>query len=134
MSIRNTVILCLIISAVSIIATRYIFPRIETKTVETTKEVVRTDVQTVVHTITLPSGGTDTTTTIIDHSTRTETSKNTAITSKLPNWQVSGSAQSGIDLKPYYGIQAQRRILGPFYLGALLNTKGDVGLSIGFEF
>lgn len=135
MSIKNIILLCLGVSMASIIITRYYFPQVQTKTVEVTKEVIHNDVQTVTHTVTSPNGTTDTTVTTVDHSTHVETNNKISIVSKQPNWLISGSAATDFTgLKPIYGLQASRRILGPVYLGALLNTNHEVGLSIGFEF
>lgn len=135
MTLKQSLVACLIVAVAAAAVTRYYFPQIQTKTVEVIKEVVKTDVKTVIHTVTSPDGTTDTTTTIVDHTTRTETENKTSIQAKEINWQVSGSVQSNFRLDPpAYGVQVQRRVLGPFFVGALLNTKGDVGLSLGVSF
>lgn len=135
MSLKYTALACLISAIISGAVVNYYFPKITTKTVETTKEVVRTDIQTVVHTVTLPNGAVDSTTTIVDHTQKVDTSKNIAVVNATKDWLVSGSYSTSIHtLEPIYGLQVNRRILGPAYVGALLNNKGEVGLSIGLEF
>lgn len=135
MTNKNLAILLASSIVLTFMTTRHYFPKVETKTIETTKEVVHTDIRTVTRTITSPNGQTDTTTVTEDHSTKKDSSNKTSVAYKQPNWMVSGSIQSNYRLDPpAYGVQVQRRILGPFYLGALLTTKHDVGLSLGFEF
>ncbi len=135
MTNKNIAILCISTAIASSVVTRYYFPKVNTKTVETTKEVIKTDIKTVTRTITAPDGTTDTTTVTEDHSIKRDSSNKTALTNKQPNWMVSGAVLTDFTRQPpYYGIQVQRRILGPFYIGALLTTKQDVGLSLGFEF
>lgn len=135
MTIKQAIIACLLSAIVSAAFTQYYFPKIQTKTVETTKEVVRTDVQTVIKTVTHPGGDTESTTTIIDHTQRIETAKKTDVTITKKDWLVAASYSTSIHtLEPIYGVQVNRRILGPAYIGALLNNKGEVGLSIGLEF
>lgn len=135
MTARTVFLLCLISGVGSAVATRYYFPQVQVKTVETTKEVVRTDIKTVVHTVTASDGTTDTTTVTEDHSIKRDSNNKTAVANKQPQWHISGTVQSNYKLvPPIYGIAVNRRILGPIYLGALLNTNSEVGLSIGLEF
>lgn len=135
MSLKLVALLCLIVGVVSVAVTRYYFPQIQTKIVETTKEVVRTDIQTVVKTVTLPNGNTESTTTITDHTIKTDIQNKELTIVKAKDWLVSGSVDSNFKLDtPMYGLQVQRRILGPVFVGGLLDTKGNVGLSVGMEF
>ncbi len=132
---RNIIMLCLVSAVVGAAASLYYFPQIETKNVEVTKEVVKTDIKTIIKTVKAPDGTTETTTTIEDHSVKTGTDKRTSVEYRPKDWHVSGSVYSGLPLtNPYYGVHIERRIFGPFYVGGLLSTKGDVGLSVGFEF
>lgn len=127
--------LCLIVAVASAVATRYYLPRVETKTIETVKEVVKTDVKTVIHTVTAPNGATDTTTTITDHSVKSEVDNKTSIVNLKPDWLASGTVKSNLKLEtPIYGVHVSRRILGPAFIGAGLDTKGEVTLSLGLEF
>lgn len=135
MSYKNAIFACLCSAALAAIITKFYFPHVEVKTVETTKEVIKNDVQTVIKTVTHPGGETESTTTITDHTQRTDTSKKLTQINTTKDWLVSASYSTSIHtLEPIYGIQATRRVLGPVYIGALLNTKSEVGLSLGFEF
>lgn len=113
---------------------RYAVPP-QAKTVESTKEVTRNDVQIVTRTVTLSNGTTESTTTTTDHTIKAETNNKQSVTVVPKDWLVSGSVSTDYKFAPpTYGAQVQRRILGPVFGGFLINTKGDVGLSIGFEF
>lgn len=111
----------------------YYWPKIETKT------VVQTKIVTLNHTVTRivqrPDGSRETT---IDSTTNsTATAKNTSVQFKAPNWHVSAAAVKKLDSwtnAPVYQLAVERRILGPIYIGALLSTQREVGLSIGLEF
>jgi len=134
MTIKQVLIYCALCTFASAAATRYYFPSIQTKTVVTEKEVIHNDIQTVTKVVKMPSGETDTITTVIDHTQKTETNTQLSIQLNPKNWIVSGTVQTDYHFLPYYGAQVQRRILGPILVGALLNTRGEVGLSLGFEF
>ena len=135
MTNKQVALLCIVVAVTSAGVTHFYFPQIQTKTVETTRDVVRTDIQTVVHTVQAPNGQIDTTTTIIDHTQKVETSSKTEVKILPKDWLVSGYAGSSIHLEPIvYGAQVQRRILGPLFLGVQGNTKGEVGLTLGMEF
>lgn len=132
MTNKTVAIMCLASAVVSAACTQYFFPQI--KTVEVQKEVIRNDIQTVTHTVKEPDGTTDITTTTTDHSqvTLTDTKKEFNI---VPNWHVSAFADANIKLEsPEYGLNVQRRILGPIFIGASLSNKGNVGASLGMEF
>jgi hypothetical protein len=97
-------------------------------------DVIHNNIVTVTHTIHEKDGTTDTTTTTMDHTQQVDTDTKT-IAKPLPNWLVAGTYSTEIHtLQPAYGVQVNRRILGPMYIGAGLNSQGMVGLSLGFEF
>jgi len=129
MTYKSITILCIVVAIVAAGSTRY-------KTVETTRDVVHNDVQTIVKTIKLPTGEVDTTTTTTDHSVKVDTDNKTAVQLQVAkNWLVSGVYSISIHtLEPSYGLQVNRRILGPIFIGANANTKGEIGLSLGMEF
>ena len=54
----------------------------------------------------------------------------------LSNWMVTGAIGAKISLPPsiVYGGMVQRRIIGPFWIGAWGTTNPDVGLSLSVEF
>lgn len=137
-SLKSQVIILAVVIASTVAVTRYYFPRIETQTIDVIKEVIRTDVHTITRVVEKPDGTKET---IIDHTDKSVENKDekhsdTKFASK--NWQMSGSASLDYTeltrLEPVYGIQVQRRILGPFYLGALADTSKKIGVSVGMEF
>ena len=112
-----------------------IFPRIKTETVETEKEVVRKDVVTVVKEVIRPDGTKETTSTTTD---KTKENKSATVTSKTlaSNYHISISATTN-DIKLQeivYGVQVQKRIAGPLFLGLTVNTQKQAGISVGMEF
>lgn len=138
MTLRITLILCLVSALMAAACTKYYFPSVQTKTVEVTKEVVKTDIQTVVHTVTLPNGAVDTTTTTIDHTQKTELDKKQEIilakTSTLNLSALAGNDFSHPQILPIYGLSVSKSLLGPITVGAFGLTNGVVGLSVGINF
>lgn len=113
------------------------FAPVQTKTVETTKEVVRTDVQTVIKTVRLPNGQEETTTTVVDHTITKDTASKTAVVVKAPTINVSALVANDFStgsLKPLYGISVSKELLGPITVGAFGLTNGTIGLSLGINF
>lgn len=137
MTVRLAALLCLLAALASAAASRYYFPSIKIKTVEVEKEVVKTDVQTVVHTITQPNGIVDTTTTTVDHSQKTETDNISSVRVQNPTLNVSalvGNDFSKRLIQPIYGVSVSKEVLGPITAGVFGLTNGIVGLSIGINF
>lgn len=137
MTLRLVILLCLLSALLSAVVTKYYFPAIQVKTVETEKEVIRTDVQTVVHTVTQPNGAIDTTTTTIDHSQKTETDNKTLV--QLKSSTINVSALVGNDfskrlIQPIYGISVSKELLGPITVGLFGLTSGTIGVSVGLNF
>jgi restriction endonuclease len=136
MNARNTIILMVLVAAASAGITRYCFPQVQVKSVEVTKEVVKNNIQTVIKTVVLKDGTTETTETINDQSTKLATDKKELTIAKKNDWMFDVGARVKIDDRELilYDLQVQRRILGPFFLGAKLSTDKSVGLSVGMEF
>lgn len=135
MSIRNTIILLLIVAAASAGLTRYFFPQVEVKNVEVTKEVIKNDIKTIVKEVTRPDGSKEIVTEIVDKSTKKETTKSETTIAAKPQWMFNVGARMNVsDRDLYYDLQAHRRILGPFYLGASVSTDKTIGVSIGMEY
>lgn len=135
MGLKTVLILCLISAALAAAITEQFFPK--TRTVEVQHDVIHNDIQTIVKTVKLPSGEIDSTTTIVDHTKRVDTDTRTAISATIPpNWFVAVNANviKTDFVTPAYGVQVNRRILGPIFVGAQLNTRGEYGLSLGMEF
>ena len=139
--IKYVVIVCLVTAAVSASITRYYFPQVtvQTKTVEADHSVTHNDVKTVTHEVKKPDGEVDTDITTIDSTVHTDTDTKTAQVVQLApekNWYVGATASiTGVNFaNPAYGVQVNRRILGPIFLGGTVNTKGEFGISLGMEF
>jgi myo-inositol-hexaphosphate 3-phosphohydrolase len=82
-----------------------------------------------------PDGTTESTTTVDSHS-KSDTSK-IIIPTKISTLTVYGLA--GVDttsrlLKPIYGVEVSKQIIGSIRLGAFGMTNGVVGLTIGMDF
>ena len=131
---------CLVVAIMSAGITRYYFPQmtVQTKTVEVQKNVVQDNIKTIVQTMKLPNGEVDTTSMTIDNTVHTETDTKTQQIQLSPqkNWFVGAEATiTRVNFaNPAYGVYVNRRIVGPFYLGASATTKGEFGVSVGMEF
>ena len=136
MTTKNTIILLILVAVASAGITRYLFPQIEFKNTETTKEVVRNDIKTEVRLVERPDGTKETITFITDKSTKKETTKSETIIAAKPQWMFDIGARAKLDDLNglVYDLQVQRRILGPFFLGGRVSTDKSVGVSIGMEF
>jgi hypothetical protein len=129
---KTIIILCLVSATAASALTHFYFPTV--KTVEVEKEVIRNNIQTVTHTVKQPNGAIDITTTTTDHSQTvlTDTKKEYNVNR---DWVISAFAETSIKLdSPSYGLQVQRRVLGPVFIGGLVNNKGNIGVSLGMEF
>lgn len=135
MNTRTTIILLIVVAVTSAGITRYFFPQVEFKNTETVKEVVRNDIKTIVRTIERPDGTKESTTETSDRSVRRETSTSETILAAKKQWMFDVGARSKVtELNLVYDLQVQRRIIGPFFLGAKASTDQSVGVSIGMEF
>lgn len=135
MTNKTIAILLIVVAAASAGITRYCFPAIEFKNTETTKEVVRNDVRTVIKEVTRPDGTKETITETTDKSVKKETSQSETVIAAKPQWMFDvGVRKTLTDRELYYDLQVQRRIVGPFFLGGKLSTDKSVGVSIGMEF
>ncbi len=131
MSPKYIALLCLLSAILSGALVKNYWPT--SKIVEVDKTSTKTDVVTVIHTVTTPSGVTDSTTTITDHTKKIEVDSKPTL-NLSPEWIISGTYSTNIhNLQPIYGLEVQRTILGPLVFSALLNTKGDIGLGLGLK-
>lgn len=132
---KNTLILVAITAVVSAAVTRHYFPKIQQQTVEIEKEVIKTDIRTVTRVIERPDGTKESVTEIVDRTTKRETTSKTATTFQRKDWVVSlGGVAQVRHLDPVYVLQVNRRILGPFYVGGIITTDQQIGISVGLEF
>lgn len=135
MSIRNTAILVILVAIISAGLTRYYFPQVEYKNTETTKEVVRNDIKTTTKTIENKDGTKETITETVDNSIKKIDTKNETLIALKPQWMLDVGARTKLSDKVIvYDVQVQRRILGPFFLGARASTDQSLGVSVGMEF
>ncbi len=130
MKLSRVAILVLVTAIASAGITRYFFPQ----NIEVEKDIVHNDVRTIVKTITKADGTTEKTEETIDKSIKDDSStKKTAVVKNQWMFDV-GARANPTNLTVFYDVQAQRRILGPFFLGAKVSTDKTVGVSIGMEF
>lgn len=111
--------------ALSIAGTRYYWPTSgKTITNTVTKE------HTVTRIVKYPNG---IVVTEIDAITNTNKVK---ASPKLSNWHASIAVVKSFDAlsTTVYRLQVEKKIFGPIYVGAVLSTNSDVGLTIGLEF
>jgi hypothetical protein len=109
-----------------------------TETKEVQVERVKNNIVTVVKEVVRPDGTKETNTTITDTSTE---KKNSTTTSRdvqaIAAWHVSASYAvqplSG-SYAPVYGVQVERRILGPFSVGVRLQSDKQIGIVVAYEF
>lgn len=138
MTLRLTLLLCLLSMLVSAALTRRYFPTVQTNNVTTQKEVVVNNIQTVVKTVKLPSGEVDITTTTEDHTQHVDTSTISAASPiKVKSLNVSALIANDFSrgiLVPTYGISVSKEILGLITVGAFGLTNGAIGVSLGLNF
>jgi hypothetical protein len=124
---------------------RYAQPaKVVTKTQVVTQvhDVVHEKIHKVIVTVTAPNGTKTTTTTIdngsvINDQSNTQSNSSTVTTYDKTQWSVG--ALANVDLTkgisaPSYGIQVERRILGPVWVGAYGLANASGGLSVSLEF
>lgn len=134
MNLKVTVVLVAAALALGIYTGKTMFAK--TMTVEVEKEVVRTDIVTVVREIIKPDGTKETISTLTDKSVaRKDSSHSTSKAETSPNWHISASAARSLESAvPVYGLQIERRILGPISVGINVNSERQIGLVVGYEF
>lgn len=136
LNIKTVAIYTLVVAALSIGATKYFWPTVDTKLTIQEKEVIKKDIQTVIKEVVKPDGTKETITTIIDHSKESSSKTLEQIVNKKNDWYVAAGAEAKVtELQALsYKIEVNRRILGDVFLGATANTRGVVGLQVGFQF
>jgi Na+-translocating ferredoxin:NAD+ oxidoreductase RnfG subunit len=136
MSTRNTLILLVLVAAASAGITRYYFPQVEFRNTETVKEVIRNDIRTIVKEVVRPDGTKEIITETTDKSVKKESSTSETLLMAKKQWMFGVGAAAKLSDRDVivYDLHVQRRILGPFFLGARAATDKSVGVSIGMEF
>lgn len=136
-SIQRLILIILIVFIVSAALTEYYFPRVNTKTVTVDHEVIKNNIVTVVKTVKLPNGETDTTSTTTDNSIKAVTDSTDKTVVAQPKLNVSALVANDFSrglLVPTYGVSVSKQVLGPFTVGGFGLTNGTIGLSIGVNF
>lgn len=111
-----------------------LLPSVKEKVVEVQTERVIKDIVTVTKVITRPDGTKEEVTTTTDKTKENKQASSSKITTK-PDWHVSINGSRKLnDTTLSYGIQVERRILGDVFLGGTVNSRKEVGLSIGVSF
>lgn len=132
---RNEIIATVLLATATVVIVRYYLPRIETKMEVVEKEVIKKDIVTVTKEVVKADGTKETVTTTTDNSTEKKSSKDTTISVAHSQWLVSlGTSRTLSDSSLSYSLQAQRRILGPMFVGGTIDTKGTFGINVGMEF
>ena len=138
MSLRNVLILSVILCVVTFVTTRYYFPQVETRTEVVEKEVVRTDVRTIIKEVVKADGTKEKTTEIIDKTKRTDESKKTDVKLAKKDWHVSVLYTRNVsENQAGYTLNVSRRQLGPWFLTGSMGRIGNdtnLGIGIGMEF
>lgn len=143
MNYKTVVLISIVLALGGYAVGRYLQPpEVVTKEVEKIKEVevVKRDVKTIIKEVVRPDGSKETVTTI-DESTRentrrqADTSKETTITPAKPRWKAGANVKASLtNVLPVYGVQIERRILGPFYVGVQGWADSTVAVSVSMEF
>ncbi len=110
----------------------------KTETVNVEHEIVKNNVITVTHEVSHTDGTHEVITTVTDKSTDAKAVKQTVVVA-APNlaspYHISASAST--DFTGYahvYGLQIERKILGPFSIGVRADTNKQIGIVVGYEF
>ncbi len=126
-------VLCVIVQA----ATRYYFPRTQTKVVTVERLIEHKNVHTVVKTVVRPDGTRERVRETLDQ-TVTDSAKSSSSTTSpvLPKWLLTaGATQSFAKLPlmaPVYQVGIHTRVFGPFYAGIIVGQE-YVGLDLAVE-
>lgn len=116
MSLKVVAILCVVSMIIGAIVTKMYS--------STEKEEVKDKIVTVIKEHKNSDGSSDTETRTV------ENKKDTTTTNVIPSsWLATGL----YDFKSY-GVQVQRRILGPVWAGGYVKTNGEFGLAVSIEF
>lgn len=94
------------------------------------KEVIKRDIQTVVKEVVRPDGTKETVTTIIDKS-KESSAKQILLSPPAKNWVVGAYYRVN---EPTYALNVNYRLVGPVYLGGLLDLNKNVYLGLSLEF
>ncbi len=133
-ALRNGILLVLIIAIIGGFL-HYYSGQVSEKTEVVNKDTIKKDVVTVTKEIVKPDGTKETTTVTTDTSTEKKSEKDITTSAAKSQWLVAVGVNRTIDTPDLiYNLHVQRRILGPLFVGANVDTRKTVGVSIGMEF
>jgi len=135
-SLKSVGIYTLVVAALAVSATKYMWPTVQTQVKVEEKEVIKRDVRTVIKERTKPDGTTEKETVIVDNSKESSTRTIEQKTMKKNDWFVAGGveARSLQFVDPIYRLEVNRRILGDIFVGVSATTDKSVGVQVGFSF
>lgn len=135
---KNNIIVLVIGLTIGAFASYFLVPtKIETKTVEIEKTIVQKDVQTITKIVERPDGTKTTEIASSDKSKEKSSDIKTATIKVATNsWHLSASYSlyQPETVKPIIGLQIEKRIAGPIFLGVRADTNKVVSLILGLEF
>lgn len=138
MSLRLASILILLAAILGAVFTRYMFPKVETKTEVVEKEVTKNNVRTIIKEVVRKDGTKETTTEIVDKTVRKEDKNSTSLKITKKDWFVSITVNKPInDNDLMYQLSVSRRQIGPLFLTGNVSRFRDetvIGIGAGFEF
>lgn len=136
-TLKSVAIYTLVIVALAVSATKYMWPTVQTQVKVEEKEVIKRDVRTVIKERTKADGTTEKETIIVDNSKESKERTIEQKTIKKNDWFVAG----GIEARnlnqlanPIYRVEVNRRVLGDIFVGVSANTDRSVGLQVGLSF
>jgi len=126
----------LVIIALSVAATKRLWPTIDTQVKVEEKEIIKKDIQTVIKERIKPDGTKEIETVIVDHTKEASTKTLEQVVTKKNDWYVAAGAEAQLSKlnEPSYKLEVNRRIIGDVFVGATVNTQGAFGLQVGFQF
>lgn len=132
---KNYILVGALAAVLGAAASKYFWPTVAYKEVEVEKLVTKTDIRTITRTVERPDGTKETTIESTDKSVAKQDSKKSVEIRTETNWILGVTATAKLDdLRPSYGVQVQRRIIGPVFVGLSATDKAYFGLVVSLEF
>jgi hypothetical protein len=135
-TLKSVAIYTLVIAALAVSATKYMWPTVQTQVKVEEKEVIKKDVRTVIKERTRPDGTTEKETVIVDNSKESSTKTFEQKIMKKNDWFVAGGVEArNLQFNdPIYRVEVNRRVLGDIFVGVSANTDRSLGVQVGFSF
>jgi len=135
-TLKSVAIYTLVIAALAVSATKYMWPTVQTQVKVEEKEVIKRDVRTVIKERTRPDGTTEKETVIVDNSKESSTKTFEQKIMKKNDWFVAAGVEArNLQFNnPIYRVEVNRRVLGDIFIGVSANTDRSLGVQVGFSF